>query len=102
MGDSKEDKKPVKEETVMRQLINLQNQFVVAVIEGDQIKFNDPVLEEQMKSIGIFIPPSQRKYFNDKKSITLDDPRFLEAFEKYYIPSNLHKGAYKWVQTKVN
>ena len=91
-----------KEETIMRQLINQQNQFIVVEVEGEQIKFNDPVLEEQMKEIGIFIPPSQRQYFDDKKTITLDDPQFLEAFEKYYIPSNLHQGSYKWITVKTS
>ncbi len=100
IGSYQEDKKPKQEEVIVRQLINQQNQFIVAEVEGDQIKFNDPALEDQMREIGIFIPPSQRKYYDEQKTIKLEDPRFLEAFEKYYIPSNLHKGSYKWIQVK--
>ena len=87
-------------ESILRQLINENNQLVMVEIHGNSIHFNDPLLETQMKTIGILIPPSQRKHFQDRTVVKLTDPQFLEAFEKYYIPLNLDKGPYIWKEVK--
>ncbi len=88
------------EEKMKKQLINKTNKFVVVEIEDGKFTFNDPILEVQMRELGVFIPPSQSDLYNGKEMITLDDPDFQRAFEQFYVPSNLHSSTYAWIDVE--
>ena len=84
------------------QLVNKENHFVVLEIEDDRVTFNDPILEVQMRELGVFIPPTEREKFEGKNQVTLDDPDFIRAFKEHYIPSNLHSETYSWEEVETN
>lgn len=88
------------EEKMHKCLVHIESQIVIVDVEGDKIVIEDPLLEKQMREVGVFIPPPFRKDFGNKEYVKLEDPEFIEAFEKFFIPGNFRESVYKWKVVK--
>ncbi len=84
------------EETPMK-FVNSQNGFVILEVkkEGD-ILFYDEILEEEMREMGIQIPPHLRKEFEGQEVIYLKDKAFLKAFKEVYCQMVFNPAIYEW------
>ncbi|WP_420420656.1 hypothetical protein [Simkania sp.] len=73
-------------------------QKILADIQGNSIIIYDEVLRNNMREIGVSIPPAFQKTFGGKK-IHLsegDQSKFIQAFKDFYCrgaPSN----SYQWI-----
>lgn len=87
------------EEKMHKKLINQETERVIVEVNGDEITFDDPILEVQMSEIGVFIPPAFREKFGGKEYVKLGDKEFIEAFETFFVP-NYRKAVYSWQEVK--
>ena len=73
-------------------------QKILAEVQGNSIIIYDEVLRNNMREIGVSIPPSFQKTFGGKKVYLSeeDQGRFIHAFKEFYCtgyPSNF----YQWI-----
>jgi len=84
------------EETNNMKLVNIKTRFVVVEFVGEETRFFDPFLENEMKRQGIAIPPFFKKEFGGRSSVRLKDKDFQKAFKEIYYKLSVNHQTYHW------
>jgi hypothetical protein len=78
------------------QFVNQKNGFVVVEqIEG-KIYFHDPILEDEMKELGVVIPPEHQARYEGCERVKFGEKGFFEAFREFYTVYIYDPDLYAW------
>ena len=77
-------------------LVNTNSGFVVVEFVDHEPQFHDPILEMEMKEIGIAIPLVYRSEYDDRERVFFDDPLFEKAFRELFVKFKFDPKAYTW------
>lgn len=78
------------------QFLNQKTGFVVVEqIEG-KIYFHDPILEDEMKEVGVVIPMQHQARYQGCERIKLGEKGFFEAFREFYSVYIYDSDVYVW------
>lgn len=77
-------------------LVNKKTGESLLEFKGDKIQFFNRFLEEEMRIVGIPIPPGVRNYFGGKDYIFLDDENFQRAFREIYYLTSFDPKLFQW------
>lgn len=90
-------KKKVKcEEKNMKQLINMQTSLPIVEFLEEKTIIYSKFLENEMRTIGISIPPGLRGVYQGKDNVRLEDQGFQKAFKEIFYLTSMDHGIFQW------
>lgn len=80
----------------MQKLINVNTSLpIVEFFEGKTV-IHSKFLENEMRTIGIAIPPGLRSVYQGKDNVLLEDAEFQKAFKEVFYLTSMDHGIFQW------
>lgn len=79
----------------MRLIHNASKKPLVEFL-GKKTVFHNKYLEDQMRLLGVSIPPGLRSHFEGKDFVYLRDPTFQKAFREVYYLTSMDSQEFTW------
>ena len=76
--------------------VNRETGFVVMEQIEDKLVFHDPILEAEMISSGIAIPPEHQERYGKRERVKLGENQFFKAFQEFYSVYIYDSAVYEW------
>lgn len=78
------------------EFVNQQSGFVVVEQREGKVIFHDPIVEADMKEIGVAIPREARSRYEGREYVKLGEDGFFEAFREFYSVYIYDPDVYQW------
>lgn len=79
----------------MRLVNRTTSETLVEFLPGE-VRFYNPLLEKEMKTLGIPIPHGMRSLFDGKDTVFLGDDAFERAFREVYYLTYVETAQFQW------